>query len=276
MYQMLNGARPGSSRNLMIGPGLITKNFDLSVFKPEDRSTWGELLGATKGGNEVSVDTEWHKVDVDGALGSVEGMEWLTKAEAKLSTNILEMTPENLQLKLPAFDIASHDENYNIIRHTGSIAPTGSTTLALFGAITGKSIPVVIVLENARCTDSFNLPFGNGKDDVVLKAEFEARYAEDEMTRIPFYILYPKGGSNVLAPAASPAPGTYDAPQSVVLTATAGHDIYYTMDGSYPTPINGTKYTGPISVDATVTIKAVAVKGQDTSAPVSFAYTINP
>ncbi|MGM7634162.1 chitobiase/beta-hexosaminidase C-terminal domain-containing protein [Bacillus sp. Hm123] len=276
MYQMLNGVRPGSSRNLVIGPGLITKNFDLSLYDPSDRSTWGDLIGATKGGNEISMDTEWHKVEADGALGTVEGMEWLTKADAKVSTNILEMTPENLQLKLPAFDFTSHDDNYNIIRHSGSIAPTGSTTLAIFGAITGKAIPVVFVLERSRCTDAFNLPLGTGKDDVVLKAEFEARYGEDNITRIPFYILYPKGGSNVVSPAASPAPGAYTGTQSVTLTAALGHEIYYTTDGSYPTPINGTKYEGPITVDKTVTIKAVAVKGQDTSAPVSFAYTINP
>lgn len=274
-YQMLNGIRPGSSKNLMIGPGVVTKNFNLQTYDPLNANTWGDMLGATKGGNEVTMDTEWHTVEVDGALGTVDGMEWLTKAEAKISTNLLEVTRENLLLKLPAFDIQSHDTNYDVIRHSGSVAPTGTTNIALFGSLTGKSVPVVVVLENARCTDSFALPFGNGKDDVVLKAEFESRFSEAEPTKVPFYILYPKGGSNVTAPVATPAPGEYTGAQSVELTAAAGAKIYYTTDGSYPTPLNGIEYTTPINVAATTTIKAVAALGVDTSAPVSFVYTIN-
>lgn len=274
-YEMLNGARPGSSRNLVIGPGLITRGFNPITFDPKDRSTWGEYIGATKGGNEISVETEWHSVEVDGALGTIENMEWLVKANAKLSTNILEMTKENLQLKLPVFNVKSHDNNYDMIRHEGSIAPSSSDTLAIFGSITGKSIPVVFVLERARCIDSFNLPLGTGKDDIVLKAEFVARYAEDNFTRIPFYILYPKGGSNVVAPVATPAPGTYSEEQLVSLNADVNHEIYYTLDGSYPTPNNGIKYKGPITISTTTTITAVATKGHDTSTPVSFAYSIN-
>lgn len=274
-YKMLNGIRPGSSKNLMIGPGVVTKNFNLQTYDPIDANTWGDMLGATKGGNEVSMDTEWHTVEADGALGTVDGMEWLTKAEAKISTNLLEVTRENLLLKLPAFDIQSYDANYDVIRHSGSVAPTGTTNIALFGSLTGKSVPVVVVLENARCTDSFALPFGNGKDDVVLKAEFESRFSEAEPTKVPFYILYPKGGSNVNPPVASPAPGEYTGAQSVALTADAGTKIFYTVDGSYPSPLNGIEYTAAIEVAQTTTIKAVAVQGVDTSAPVSFVYTIN-
>lgn len=275
MYEMMNGARPGSSKNLVIGPGIITRGFDPTTFDPKDRSTWGEFIGATKGGNQIDVETEWHTVEVDGALGTVEGMEWLVSANAKLSTSLLEMTPEALQMKLPAFTITSQDENYNKIHHSGSIAPTGSETIAIFGSITGKSIPVVFVLERARCTDTFQLPLGTGKDDVVLQAEFQSRYDESSMTIIPFYILYPKGGSNVIAPSATPAPGTYTGAQTVTLTAAAGLDIYYTTDGSYPTSLSGTKYTGPITVSETTTITAIAQKGADTSAPATFSYIIN-
>ncbi len=274
-YRMRNGLRPGSSKRLMIGPGALYKNFNLATFDPSDENTWGELLGATKGGNEFESSLEWHQVEVDGALGTVEGMEWLIKAEAKLTTNLLEITKDNLLMKLPGFGAYNHDDNYEILKHDGSIAPTMTTNLALVGEITGKAIPVIIVLEQARCVDAFNLNLGNGKDDVVLKAEFQARFSESDPTRIPFYILYPKGGSNVAAPVASPAPGVYDGPIQVSLAAAAGVDIYYTTDGSIPTPSTGTKYTGPINIAATTTLKAIAVQGVDTSSVVSFQYTIN-
>ncbi|WP_338749786.1 chitobiase/beta-hexosaminidase C-terminal domain-containing protein [Bacillus sp. FJAT-52991] len=275
-YKYRSGLRKGSSKNLMIGPGALFKNFDLANFDHNDITTFGELLGATKGGNEVEMELEYHTVEVDGALGAVQGMEWLTAANARIKTNLLEITKENLMLKLPNFEIATHNDEYDIIRHDGQIAPTVSNDLALVGEITGKSIPVIVVLENARTVDAFNLPMGDGKEDVVLSAEFESRYSEEEPTKIPFYILYPKGGSPVSEPVASPAPGTYTGAQSVTLTAVAGSKIYYTVDGSIPTPSTGTEYTGAISVSATTTIKAIAVVGSDTSAVAQFSYIINP
>lgn len=61
-------------------------------------------------------------------------------------------------------------------------------------------------------------------------------------------------------PVASPAAGTFDTSTSVTLTtATSGADIYYTVDGSTPTS-SSTKYSTAISLSATTTIKAIAIK----------------
>lgn len=274
-YEMLNGARKGSSKNLMIGPGVMTRNFDISKFVPNDKTTWGDLIGATKGGHTINVNTEWHAVEVDGALGTVNGYEWLTSADASLQVTFLEMTKENLMMKLPAFDISSHDENYDLLQHNGSIAPTGTGTIALFTSLVGSSIPIVFILDNARCTNPLELATGNGKEDIAVQAEFSARYADDNFTKIPFKILYPKGGSNVAEPVFSPTPGSYEDSVSVSITGEAGTQIYYTTDGSYPTT-ESTLYSGSLNLTTTTTIKAVAVKGLDTSAPVTAAYVVTP
>ncbi|MBQ4346758.1 MAG: leucine-rich repeat protein [Oscillospiraceae bacterium] len=42
--------------------------------------------------------------------------------------------------------------------------------------------------------------------------------------------------------------------------ATEGAELYYTLDSSVPSPQNGIRYTGPISVSATTRVRVVAVK----------------
>jgi hypothetical protein len=76
------------------------------------------------------------------------------------------------------------------------------------------------------------------------------------------------------APALSPAPGTYTSTQMIQLTDT-GATIYYTTDGSTPTH-SSTKYSAPISIAATTTIKAIGSEAGLTDSGVSSgAYTIN-
>ncbi|HUJ74038.1 MAG TPA: chitobiase/beta-hexosaminidase C-terminal domain-containing protein, partial [bacterium] len=73
-----------------------------------------------------------------------------------------------------------------------------------------------------------------------------------------------------------PPAGSFDASATVTLkSATDGADIYYTTDGSKPDPASATRYSGPISVTASQTITALAMKGSLASGVTSAAYTIN-
>ncbi len=77
------------------------------------------------------------------------------------------------------------------------------------------------------------------------------------------------------APVFSPNGGTFSAPVSVTVTAASGASIYYTTNGSTPTT-SSTLYSGPITVSATSTIKAIAVKTGMTNSPVASAtFTIS-
>lgn len=84
------------------------------------------------------------------------------------------------------------------------------------------------------------------------------------------------GGGTASAPVFSPAPGRYTAAQSVTLSsATPGAVIRYTTNGSDPT---GTSplYSGPITVSASTTLKAIATaSGLTDSAVASGAYVID-
>ena len=82
-------------------------------------------------------------------------------------------------------------------------------------------------------------------------------------------------GGTVSTPTFSPAGGTYSGAQSVsIADATVGSTIYYTLDTSTPTTAS-TVYTGPISVAASETIRALAAyTGSTNSSVASAAYVI--
>jgi chitobiase/beta-hexosaminidase-like protein len=76
-------------------------------------------------------------------------------------------------------------------------------------------------------------------------------------------------------PTVSPAEGVYTSPQTVTLSdATPGAVIYYTTDLSTPTTAS-TRYQGPIVVNRSTTIRAMAVApGSNSSAVVNGKFTI--
>ena len=66
----------------------------------------------------------------------------------------------------------------------------------------------------------------------------------------------------------------FDASTEVTITAAEGASIYYTNDGSTPTS-GSTAYSEALTLEATTTIKAIAVKGGITSEVASKTFTQN-
>lgn len=66
---------------------------------------------------------------------------------------------------------------------------------------------------------------------------------------------------------AAPPGGVFDGPVALELvTDDVEAAIWYTVDGTVPTPESGTPYTGPILLDATATVRAIAVNALGTTA----------
>lgn len=68
--------------------------------------------------------------------------------------------------------------------------------------------------------------------------------------------------------------GFYETPFDVALsTPTSGAEIYWTTNGSVPSPTNGTLYTGPVSVAGTTLLRAAAFRSNYVaSVPVTHTY----
>lgn len=82
------------------------------------------------------------------------------------------------------------------------------------------------------------------------------------------------GSGTVSAPKFSEASTTFTDPFQVTLTAEEGADIYYTTNGDDPTT-SSTKYTAPIDITTTTTLKAIAVKDGKTSSVATATYTLD-
>jgi hypothetical protein len=98
----------------------------------------------------------------------------------------------------------------------------------------------------AGAANKFSIPIvTNGKVYVAANGEVDV------------YGLF-NGAPNAAAPVISPDGGTFASSQDVQLSSTtASASIYYTLDGSTPTP-SSTLYTAPITISTDTTIKALA------------------
>lgn len=76
----------------------------------------------------------------------------------------------------------------------------------------------------------------------------------------------------VLAPVISGAASFLDEVEVSIECATEDADVYYTIDGTAPSK-NATKYEAPFNLNATATVKAIAIKGSDESSVAEKTFT---
>ena len=88
-------------------------------------------------------------------------------------------------------------------------------------------------------------------------------------------IEWETGGGSVAPPTISPASCEFAGSMQVTLTQADADAIYYTLDGSDPTT-SSTLYSAPFTINATTTVKAIAVKNGVPSSTASATYTAKP
>ncbi len=117
----------------------------------------------------------------------------------------------------------------------------------------------------------YTAPLPIGVSTTIKAIATASGYATGPVATAAYTIELPLAAT----PTFSPAAGSFDAVQSVALADATPHaSMYYTVDGSTPT-LGSTHYTGAIPVDASMTIKAIAVASDYTpSAIASAAYVI--
>ena len=145
-------------------------------------------------------------------------------------------------------------------------------TIALTDATKGASIYYTLNgTTPSTASTLYTTPLALSQTTTIKAVAAATGYANSIVASATYTINLPVAAT----PTVSPAAGAYGEEQLVTLaSSTPGAIIYYTTNTTAPTT-SSTKYTGPITVDVTETLKAITVaSGYANSPEVIAAYTI--
>jgi len=154
----------------------------------------GTLLGATRGGSVFKRLPTYKDTPYEGVPGQVVGQKHLVGEAVTLETTIISFDTDNLNKAIPNSAVTSYDANYNKIEATewDADAVHVLNNIAILAQLSGKTIPVIIILDNPICEKDLSLAFKD-KSEAASKWLFSAFY--DEATGFsspPWRILWPK------------------------------------------------------------------------------------
>lgn len=188
MVKGMHGMTKKTFDRLLVDAGKVVFNYGIAG-KERD-------FGATLGGNTFATETEYKDIQPDGARGKIRGGRRITSVAAALTTNMLEMTLENMQAAIPGSDITEEvDEKtgkkYRSLRRTRDIEDQDYfDNVALIGTLTGSGDPVVIIVYNAMNDENFELA-REDKEESTTELVFSAHFDPDAMEAEPWEIRYP-------------------------------------------------------------------------------------
>lgn len=91
------GYTQSTPQHFLTNAGAVYKNL---TWNSVSRKWEGELLGATSGGNKLTVEQNYRTVEIDGVFTAAVGQKVLESQGAKLEINMKEITAENLRMSL--------------------------------------------------------------------------------------------------------------------------------------------------------------------------------
>ncbi len=229
------------------------------------------------------------------AQTGISGMGTITVKYMDANDSISTTAPTNPGTYKVLLDVAE-GTNYNAANNITdddwifTISPSGTVATPTFSPEAGSYIGtqcVTIACNTADATiyyttngstpSTSSTPYSSAitvEGNITIKAiAVKTGMTNSAVAEAAYTINIP---GKVNTPTFSPSGGTYSDTQNVTIRCTTdGATIHYTTDGSTPTN-NSPEYTSSITVDKTMTIKAIAIKdGMDNSTIATATYTIS-
>ena len=149
------------------------------------------VLGATSGGNKLSIMSEITQIEVDGALVKVKGLTQKQGETGSLETNLAQHTKESFIRAIIGKEQESLVKGYSQLTTKSLIEASDYLDNIAFVGTMSDGTECIIILENALCTSGFELESKN-KETAVLKALFECNADfDDAHDTLPIYIFVP-------------------------------------------------------------------------------------
>lgn len=150
------------------------------------------VLGATNGGNKLSIIPEITPIEVDGAVVEIKGLNQKTGEKGELTVNLAQHTVESLKRAIVGKEVDSLIKGYTQIETKSLIELSDYLdNIAFVGTMTDGT-EIIAIMENAICSSGLELDNKN-KETSVCATTFKATadFAGGVFDKLPIYIFYP-------------------------------------------------------------------------------------
>jgi len=151
------------------------------------------ILGATREGASFLIEQEVREIPIDGVRGPLKGGRRVISEHARITANLLEMTPDNLSLALLGSSVDSTTEPDTSIITRENVFPKASEYLknvALVGRRQDTGQDVIFIIKNPLADGNFELETTDD-DEASLEVQFTAHFDPADVTISPWEIRVP-------------------------------------------------------------------------------------
>lgn len=165
-----------------------------STYYEASGGAWaGTILGATSGGNKLTIKPNIVTIEIDGAVVDTKGLVQKQGETASIEINLVEITPGSLKMAIIGEELISEAPGFTKIGTKSIIEDTDYLDNVAFVGFKADDTPIIVVMENALCTSGLELS-GKNKENSVIPVTFQPYANFDVNTsqdKLPVYIYYP-------------------------------------------------------------------------------------
>ena len=227
----------------------------------------------------ISLLTDEQAKQINGYIEQGNGLDVIIKEQSGEEMTVIGVIPE---VKNSEGEVTANA--YIEVVKNGSIVKAGVTENLPAPTIKGDSTftdKVAVTIEAREGCDIYYTTDGSTPDKDSTAYEGEIEVSSTTTIKAIAYkgeSLYSEVSSKtftkIVEKPVIAGDTPFDSSTEVTITAAEGASIYYTNDGSTPTS-GSTAYSEALTLEATTTIKAIAVKGGITSEVASKTFTKN-
>ena len=195
-HKRMTGQTSETKAHLLLGAGILVKDYDPATDTYETARSSKKILGATSGGSTFTATKNGHYLSIDGVPENTAGNWILDNWASTLQTTVQEITAENLKMSLAAAKLDTSDstsgKDYTVIAPKDALEDEDYIgSLSYIGRISGSEKPVIVTIFNAFNTADLSLNPKDGEEGS-LALTLTAHYGPDDPDTPPFKIYYPK------------------------------------------------------------------------------------